>query len=96
MLMSPAGIAIACMTVMLWILWGDSVRSKRPSQPLYVLRVMLYLIMSGVLIVNMVRFRFLYSTTARVLTVAAAAVGLAGAIWFFRKLTRRPVPRSEA
>ena len=27
----PAGMAIAALTVMLWILWSDSVRSRRSS-----------------------------------------------------------------
>ena len=52
----PVGFAIAALTVMLWILWSDSIRSRRASQAMYALRVATYLVVTGVLILNRVRY----------------------------------------
>ena len=88
-MMSPAGMAIAAITVMLWILWSDTIRSRRPSQVLYTLRIALYLIVSGIFILNMVRYPALFAGFARVLAIAAAAIGVVGAFYFGRRLVRR-------
>jgi hypothetical protein len=84
----PAGMAIAAITVMLWILWSDTLRGRR-TPVLYAVRVALYLIVSGVLVVNMVRYPRLFDGTTRVLTIVAAAIGLLGAAYFGRRLVRR-------
>lgn len=85
----PAGIAIAALTLMLWILWSDSLRSRRPTPILYAMRVALYLIVTGVLLLNLIRYPRMFSGGARVLAVVAALVGLFGAFYFGRKLVRR-------
>ena len=85
----PAGMAIAALTVMLWILWSDSIRARRSAAPLYALRVALYLIVSGILILNRIRYPYLFSTTATVLVAVAVLVGLFGAYWFARRLVAR-------
>ena len=85
----PIGMAIAALTVMLWILWSDSIRTRRSAAPLYALRVALYLIVSGILILNRVRYPYLFSTTATVFVVIAVMVGLFGAFWFARRLVAR-------
>jgi putative effector of murein hydrolase len=85
----PAGFAIAALTVMLWILWADSVRARRASQPMYALRVATYLVVSGVLILNRVRYPQYFSGSATVAVALAVAVGLFGAFWFGRRLVRR-------
>jgi hypothetical protein len=85
----PSGMAIAALTVMLWILWSDTIRSKRPSPLLYALRVALYLIVAGILILNMVRYPFYFGGGARALAILAVAVGVFGAGYFARKLTIR-------
>jgi putative effector of murein hydrolase len=85
----PAGIAIAALTVMLWILWSDTVRRKRPSQMLYAFRIALYLIVSGVLILNRIRYPQYFSGGATVLVILAVGVGLLGAGYFARRLVRR-------
>jgi putative effector of murein hydrolase len=85
----PAGMAIAALTVMLWILWSDTLRKKRPSQVLYAVRIALYLIVTGVLILNRVRYPQYFSGGATVLVVLAVAVGLLGAGYFARRLVRR-------
>lgn len=81
--------AIATITVMLWILWSDTIRSRRPSPILYAVRIALFLIVSGVLVLNMVRHPDLFQGTERVLTIVAALVGIAGAVYFARRLTLR-------
>ena len=85
----PAGFAIAALTVMLWILWSDTIRSRRASQALYAVRIALYLVVSGILILNRVRYPQYFSGGATVAVVLAVAVGLFGAVWFGRRLVRR-------
>jgi hypothetical protein len=89
MMMTPAAMAIASMTVMLWILWSDTIRSRRPSAILYTIRIGLYLVMSAIFILNMVRYPDLFAGTGRVLSIAATAVGLLGAAYFARRLVLR-------
>jgi len=81
--------AIAALTVMLWILWSDSIRTKRSSQMLYVMRIALYLIVAAILVLNRIRYPWLFTTTATVLVGVAVLVGLFGAYWFARRLVAR-------
>ena len=85
----PAGFAIAAITLMLWIVWSDTVRSRRPSPILYALRVVIFLGMSFILVFNMIRFPMLFSGSTKVLVIVAAGIGLLGAGYFGRKLVRR-------
>ena len=85
----PAGIAIALMTVMLWIMWSDTIRARKPSPILYTMRIAFYLIASGVLVLNLIRYPRLFSGSSRVFAMLAVAVGVAGALYFARRLTRR-------
>jgi hypothetical protein len=88
-MISPAGMAIAALTVMLWIVWSDTIRTKRPGPVLYAMRIALYLIMAGILVLNMFRYPSQFSATARVVTVLAALVGIFGAGYFARRLVTR-------
>jgi asparagine N-glycosylation enzyme membrane subunit Stt3 len=85
----PVGFAIAALTVMLWILWSDSIRARRASQALYAVRVALYLVVSGILILNRLRYPQYFSGGATVAVALAVLVGLGGAFWFARRLVRR-------
>jgi hypothetical protein len=85
----PAGMAIAALTVMLWILWSDSLRSRRSTPILYAVRVALYLIMAAVLVLNRIRYPWLFSPAASALVALAAVIGVFGAIYFGRRLIRR-------
>lgn len=89
MMISPAGMAIATITVMLWIMWSDTIRARRPSPIIYTIRIGLYLVVSAVLVLNMVRYPHLFSGGVRVLTFVAVAVGLIGAGYFARRLVLR-------
>jgi hypothetical protein len=88
-MISPSAMAMALITVMLWIMWSDTIRGRRPSQILYVVRIMLYLVVSGVMVVNLVRYPDLFAGSARWLTITSIAVGVLGAGYFARKLVRR-------
>jgi hypothetical protein len=85
----PAGMAIAALTVMLWILWSDTIRVRRPTPVLYAVRVALYLIMAAVLVLNRLRYPRLFSTGSTLLVALTALVGLFGAFYFGRRLVRR-------
>jgi hypothetical protein len=88
-MMTPAAMAIASITVMLWILWSDTLRARRPTPILYAVRIALYLIVSGVLVLNLVRYPAIFSGSARIMTVVAVGIGVVGAVYFSRKLVRR-------
>jgi len=88
-MISPAGMAIAAITVMLWILWSDTIRPRRPSQLLYTMRVALYLVVAGVFILNVFRYPAMFAGFARVLALLAALIGLLGAFYFGRRLVKR-------
>ena len=85
----PAGMAIAALTVMLWILWSDSIRARRSTPILYALRIALYLIVGAILVLNRLRYPSLFSTAATVLVALAVLVSLFGACWFGRRLVAR-------
>jgi hypothetical protein len=88
-MMNPAMMAIATITVMLWIVWSDTIRARRPSQILYTVRIALYLIVSGILVLNLVRYPATFAGSARLLTILAVVVGLLGAGYFARRLVLR-------
>ena len=79
----------AALTVMLWILWSDTMRARRPSQILYTMRIALYLVVSGILILNLVRYPRMFDGGARFIAIAAVLVGLIGAGYFARRLVLR-------
>ena len=85
----PSGMAIAALTVMLWILWSDTIRKRRSAQAIYAVRVGLYLTVTALLIMNRIRYPRLFSTSATVLIAITAFVGLFGAFYFGRRLVRR-------
>jgi hypothetical protein len=91
MIVPPSGMAIAALTVMLWILWSDSVRrrGRRPPTVLYSMRILIYLAMSAVLIFNLLRYPELFTSSSRVLVLVTATVGALGAAYFGRKLLTR-------
>ena len=88
-MMNPAAMALAAMTVMLWILWSDNLRRRRPTAILYAIRIALYLIVSGILVLNMVRYPAAFSGGARAIGILAVLIGLLGAGYFARKMVRR-------
>ena len=88
-MMTPSAMAIASITVMLWLIWSDTTRAHRPAPILYAIRVALFVIVSGVMVVNLVRYPELFARGARPLAFVVVALGLFGAYYFARKLARR-------
>ena len=78
--------AMAAMVVMLWILWSDTLRSKKPHPVLYSIRILLFLGMTAVMILNLVRYPEMFNATTRLITIAGAMIGVVGAGYFFRKV----------
>jgi len=85
----PTGMAIAALTVMLWLIWSDTIRTARTPAILYALRIALFVIVAGILVLNRIRYPFLFSSTATTLVVVVALVGAGGAAYFARRLVRR-------
>lgn len=88
-MLNPVTMAIAAITVMLWILWSDTIRARRPSPILYAMRIALYLIVAGIMIVNLARYPDVFGGSARIVTIVAVGVGLVGAGYFARKMVLR-------
>ena len=88
-MISPVGISIAIMTVMLWLVWSDTIRTRRQTPILYAMRIAFFLMASGILIVDMVRRPDLFAGGARAIGIATAVVGVFGAAYFARRLMRR-------
>jgi hypothetical protein len=88
-MINPAAMAIAAITVMLWILWSDTIRARRPAPILYALRIALYLIVSGILVLNLIRYPHIFGGTTRAIVIVAVLVGLLGAGYFARRLVLR-------
>ena len=88
-MISPVALPLAVMTVMLWLVWSDTVRSRRQSPILYAMRIAFFLIASGVLVVDVVRRPDLFAGSARTIAIVTVVVGIAGAVYFARRLMRR-------
>ena len=88
-MMNPVAMALAVITVMLWIIWSDSLRSRRPTAILYAVRIALFLIVSGILVLNMVRYPDYFGGTGRVIGILAVLIGVFGAGYFARKMMLR-------
>ena len=89
MTFNPVVMTLAALTVMLWILWSDTLRTRRPMPILHAMRIALFLIVSGVLILNLVRYPNQFAGSARFIAIAAVVVGLIGAGYFARRLKLR-------
>ena len=88
-MINPNTMSLAAITVMLWILWSDTIRNRRPAPILYAFRIALFLIVSGIFVLNMVRRPELFPGGARAIGVVAVLVGLVGAGYFARRLVKR-------
>jgi hypothetical protein len=53
------------------------------------MRIALYLIVTGILILNMVRYPDVFAGTTRLIVIAAVLVGFVGAGYFTRRLVLR-------
>ena len=86
--MSPLSfipITVAALTVMLWLLWSDSLRRRKSARIVYIIRVVLYLVVGGVIATRLVTTPALFSQGGRVLATVTVGVALVGAGYFVRK-----------
>jgi hypothetical protein len=79
----PTGMAIAALTVMLWLIWSDTIRKVRAPAVLYAVRIALFVIVAGILVPLLVDSDDACSGRGagrsgrcRVLCAAAGAAGL--------------------
>jgi hypothetical protein len=96
---SPTTFALAALTLMLWLMWSDSVRPRRPHAAMYLFRAVLFLAAVGAMIYNVFAFPRSYTTGARVLVAFVAVVGIVGAVFFVRRAlipaSYRPSPKVD-
>ncbi len=87
---------LAAITVMLFLLWSDSVRRSRRSHPMvYVLRAVLFGVLAGVLIFNTISYPTNFNTALRILVGLAVVIALGGIVYFLRKARNRRTPDDE-
>ena len=84
----PAGMAMAAITVMLWILWSDTIRARRGPRIVYALRILSYLAMAGVLVWNAVTRPAMFGMGGRMLVLVAVVIAITGAVYFGRKFLK--------
>jgi hypothetical protein len=91
--------ALGALTLMLWLMWSDSVRPRRPHAVVYIVRALLFLTAVGVLLYNVFAYPRTYTNSGRVLVAFVAVVGIVGAIFFVRKAltpaSYRPPPKGD-
>jgi hypothetical protein len=84
---------LAALTVMLWLLWSDSLRRGRQFRFFYAIRMLLFAAVSGVVVYNLFKYPELFGRTGTVMSWVACAVGFIGVVFFFRKLTAPSTPK---
>lgn len=82
-------IPLAALTLMMWIVWSDSIRRRRSAAPMYYFRVFLYLTACGVLGYSLWRDWYQVGTATAVLTIVAILFGLGGAAYFVKQAHAR-------
>ena len=83
---------LAALTVMLWLLWSDSIRRGKQLKVFYFVRMILFGAVAGVMVFNVVEHAELFGRTGKVMSWLASVVGVVGVVFFFRKLTAAPAP----
>lgn len=85
-------IPVAGITMMLWLLWSESLRRRPMPRPWYAFRALLYIAMAAVMAWNGWRYAYAFQTWNFVLIGTAVAVALIGAVFFGRKAAARSRP----
>lgn len=85
---------LAALTVMLWLLWSDSIRRGRQFRLFYAVRMLLFGAVTGVVIYNLVKYPELFGRTGTLMSWVAAIVGVVGVVFFWRKLTAPATPKA--
>ena len=88
--MNPIVLPVAAIVVMLWIIWADSIRRRPAPRFFYFMRVVLFLVMTGLLVWNI--YLGAYPGSVRYIAMAAAVAGLIGVVYFIRRVLHPPRP----
>ncbi|HVR43827.1 MAG TPA: hypothetical protein VMS56_10340 [Thermoanaerobaculia bacterium] len=78
-------IPVAAITMMLWLLWSESLRPRPMPRQWYVFRAVIYLGIAATMLYNGWRYAWAFSTWNFVFIGTAVAVAVAGAAFFLRK-----------
>jgi hypothetical protein len=77
---------LAAMTLMLWILWNDSIRPASRSHTLvYVIRAVIFVGVTVATLHNFIVHYEAYTAAATALVILASIVGVGGSIYLIRK-----------
>ena len=84
---------LAALTVMLWLLWSDSIRRGRQLRLFYAVRMLLFAAVACVVLYNLFKYPELFGRTGTLMSWVASVVGVIGVVFFFRKLTAPSTPK---
>ena len=79
---------LAMLTIMMFLIWSDSVRGRRSHPVAYAVRALLFVMGIGILLFNRIRYPHLFSGMSTLLIVVVITVGIGGAVYFGRKALR--------
>lgn len=79
---------LAMLTIMMFLIWSDSIRKHRSHPVAYGVRALLFLAGVAILLYNRFRYPHLFSGMSTLLIAVVSTVGLGGAVYFGRKLLR--------
>ena len=76
---------LAMLTVMMFLIWSDSIRPRRAHPISYLIRAALFAGASGVLVFNRLRYPHLYEPAASLFIIIAVLFGIFGTVHFVRR-----------
>lgn len=76
---------LAILTVMMFLIWSDSIRHRKAHPIAYFVRAALFVGAAGILVYNRLRFPHLYDAAATLFIAVAFVFGVFGAVFFVRK-----------
>lgn len=75
------------MTLILWLVWSDSIRPRRASKIVCWIRVVVFFVVGAMLIQSAARSHAIMSGDVLGFTIVAAVVAFVGAGYFYRRAT---------
>lgn len=81
---------VAAMTLMLWLIWSESLRARTMPRPWYAFRALLYVAMGAVLGYNAWKYGAGFERMNWVLIAVALVVACVGTVFFTMLAIRRP------
>lgn len=87
--MTPTTLPLAAMVVMMWLIWSESIRPRKPSKLMYTIRMLMFATVVVVMNYNMFMYPSVQTPASRTLVVIASIVGVVGIGYFVRRLRGR-------